>query len=105
MFTREHELDDLKKLSDNYSIKHLLPILEPFSNSGPEGRPLVRALQKIPMGLFGSLGHFLENGHLLAPKMTSISNWRRKVPTWKRFCCSYKLSLSIDSPSSIGSMS
>ena len=50
MFTREHELDAMAKLSDNYSMEHLHPFLEPFFDSGLGGRPFVRATAKTPYG-------------------------------------------------------
>ena len=46
MFMGEHELDDMGKLFDNYSMEHLLPFLELFSNSGSGGRPFVQAIAK-----------------------------------------------------------
>ena len=50
MFMEENELDAMAKLSDNYSIEHLLPNLEPFFDFGLSGRPFVRATAKISYG-------------------------------------------------------
>ena len=50
MFTGEHELDAMAKLSDNYSMEHLFPFLEPFFDSGPSRQPFVQVTTKNSYG-------------------------------------------------------